>query len=146
MGRDGSCSITALVLGPFWRGMLNSGFFSGTCSAVIAHYCKNNGTEQEQINCLTAGEICWWQQPLPCPQAGLLIPRLGSSPLSSTPQRGAGTDLGREGWRSRGCKLWHSPNSLFPTPFLYLIFKLVRRKGSQDGPVLSLCPELYPQD
>lgn len=117
------------------------------CSAVIAHYCKNNGTEQEHnelFNC--RGNLLVAAAPCPVSLPGCSSPGLEASPLSSTPLRGAGTDLGWEGWRSRDCKLWHSPDSLFLSPFLYLMFKMVRRKGCQDGPALSLCPKLYPQD
>lgn len=75
--------------------------------------------------------------------AGLLIPRAGAISSFLLPsRRGRHGSGGWQGWRSRDCRGWHSLNSVFLTSFLYLKFKMVRRKGVR----MSLCTQLYPQD
>lgn len=105
---------------------------------------KTMAQSRSTMRCLTTGDICCWQQPLPCSTAGLACssPGLGPSPHSCSPPGGAGMEVGWQGWRSRDCRGWHSLNSVFLTSFLYLKFKMVRRKGVR----MSLCTQLYPQD
>lgn len=141
MGRNGSCSITALVPHPFWRGTLSSWFHLWHFVQLLLFIMvKIMAQSRSTINYLTTGEICWWLPLLSCSSPGL-----EPSPHSwRFPLRGAGVEVGQEGWRSRDCKLWHSLDSLFLTLFLYLMFKMVRRRGCQDGPVSSLCTQALP--